>query len=341
MAAATAAASLTGARGTLGAATGGRTGTLGKSVSQPTLLPSASTAPVGLHPRRVGYYTLSEYTVSERSLMDFLFPASLENPNSCARLELYAKCGPTDEEGNLRGGMGGSHVCTNGEVHTMAHDEMREAMFQCFKKPRSDVEVIVDSLLPSALARRYSPEEVWELLRSVPRDVHGRMCFADIQRTVLESRRLRLRAIVERVEAGKPIVPPKERLPKLGYQSKSAHILTEVMRKKKFTNDQEQSVAHGKKMHAYNSLIAPLEMQNMNKELRANANIVRHPGDVNDKWDRYCALRRVGRSSYVGARNAGRFNASMDEGLANKHPGTSSLLAASAEGSSAACALAA
>merc|ERR1719215_1418446 len=109
----------------------------------------------------------------------------------------------------------------------MARHEMREAMFGCFKKPRSDVEVIVDSLLPSALSRRYSPEEVWQLLRSVPRDAQGRMCFSDIQKRVLESRRQRLRAIVERVESGKPIVPPKERLPTLGFQSKPAHILTE------------------------------------------------------------------------------------------------------------------
>merc|ERR1712232_441394 len=103
----------------------------------------------------------------------------------------------------------------------------------------------------------------------------------------------------------------------------------------------EQEVAMGRRLHSYATLVAPIEQQNLGQELRGNVMLMRTPGDVKDRWDRYCAVRRTGRPGYVGSRNEGRFNPSLDDGLGNKHPGVSSLLAASASGSSAGAQLAA
>merc|ERR1712151_1367145 len=97
---------------------------------------------------------------------------------------------------------------------------------------------------------------------------------------------------------------------------------------------QEEDVNITRRIHSYSTLIGGLEDQAQIDQLRANVLLVRGPGGVNDKWDRYCAMRRTGRSSYVKTRNETRYNPSMDDGMANKHPSCSSLLAASASGSS-------
>lgn len=328
--------------GGLGAATyGGSTGGIGKSASLPTLLPSAATAPSGLHPRNVAYVPCRSTTVSWSSLRNFLFPQTLENPNSCGRLELFARFGPADEEGQLRGGPGGSHVHTNFEIDEMVRHECREALFRQISKPRSDCEAIVDSLLPFAMACRYTEGEVQKLLRKVPQDDVGRMDFFALQRTVLESQRKRLQVILKRVEGGKPIAPPKERPQKVGFQSGAAAALMAITKKKKYGSNMEEEIATRKRLHSYSSLVASVEQQNLGAQVRGTVLLVRHPGDVNDRWDRYCALRRTGRSGYVNSRNEGRFNPSLDDGLGNKYPGTSSLLAANAGGSSAAAQLAA
>jgi hypothetical protein len=222
----------------------------------------------------------------------------------------------------------------------MVKHDCREALFRQMSKPRSDCEAIVDSLLPFAMAHRYSEEEVQHLLRKVPQN-ESRQDFFALQRTVLESQRQRLRAILKRVEGGKPIAPPKERPQKVGFQSESAAVRMAITKKKKYLNDMEQEVAMGRRLHAYSGLIAAIEQQGLAQEMRGNVLLMRNPGDVKDRWDRYCSVRRTGRSGYVGARNEGRFNPSLDDGLGNKHPGVSSLLAAHAQGSSAGAQLAA
>lgn len=317
---------------------------LGKSLSVPALgarLPNAETAPKFLMPKRVEYLRCTDTTVPFETLERFLYPPLLENSNSTGRLELFARFGPTDEEGQLRGGAGGMHVHTHGEINEMIRHDCREALFSLFDRPRNDVEVIVDTLMPTAMASRYTREEVQSLLSRVPCDESGRMNFRAMQRAVLASQQRRLRAIVARVNAGKPIAPPKERPQKVGFQSAPAAHRMEVTTRKKFMNDQIQELAQSKRLNAYCTLVAPLENQCMSRKLSSNVLLVRSPGDVDERWDRYCALRRTGRSSYIGARNEHRFNPTNDEGLGNKHPGVSSLMAASAQGSSAAMQLAA
>lgn len=280
------------------------------------------------------------------SLLRFLLPARLKNADSTGRLEVFARFGPTDDEGNLRGGPSGAHIHSDAELAQMASHHCREAIFECFApKPRSSVEAMVEMLHKVAMTQRYTEQEVRQILRGVAVDQDGRLDFSAMQDAIFASQRARLMALVKRVEGGKPVAPPKERPPRTLFQSKSAAQLTEVMFKKK-VNHLEEQLRDTKRLHSYCTLIAGLEQQNQSLQLRANTALVRKPGDVNDRWDRYCALRRVGRGSYVGAKNWDlhadhpsldvRFNPSMDDGLANKYPGVSSLIACSASGSSAA-----
>lgn len=318
--------------------------------------------------------------VSMQSLMKFLKPSSQENPDSVGRLELFAKYGPCDEDGKLRGGVGGAHVHQDIEIKEMIKHNCREALFGKFKRDRRTVEAIVDSLMPSAMREKYTERQIKQLLRNVSRNEYGRMDFTAMQDTILESQRQRLQVLVKRAQDGKPIAPPAERPPKVPFQSKSAATLLslgaaktnslslqdsleahEVDRihqlstqrfrgsvdKHQFremcktgAGSQSMDTVHvSKKLNAYSTLCGSLEDQSMAEELRQNVTLCRGLGPLNDRWDRYCALRRVGRSSYVSARNTHRFNAAMDEGISNKHPGCSSLLAASAGGSSAAAIL--
>jgi hypothetical protein len=278
------------------------------------------------------------------TLLKFLFPADLASPDSCGRLEIFGMYGPTDEEGKLRGGRGGAHIHQHSEISSMIKENCREALFILFKreygKDRSAVECIVDTLLPTALAQRYTELEVRQFLSAARRYPEtGRLMFdMDFKDLVKEIQRKRLRALAKRAMGGKPIAPPKERPLVVPFQSRPAYALTEITRKKKLT-PQEEPVKNFKRMHAYSTLVAGLEDQQLAEQVKMNSIMCRDVGRLDDRWDRYCALRRTGRSSYVGSRNAYRFNPSMDCGLGNKHPGISSLLTASCGGSSAAALL--
>merc|ERR1712039_782729 len=137
------------------------------------------------------------------------------------------------------------------------------------------------------------------------------MNFTGLQIEILASQRNRLMTLVQRVQGGKPIAPSKELPPRVAFQSTSAAHLMEITQRKKF-NHQEEDRNMTKRIHSYSTLIGGLEDQRQIDQLRANVLLVRGPGGVEDKWDRYCAVRRVGRSSYVRTRNEPRFNASMD-----------------------------
>merc|ERR1739848_913022 len=130
----------------------------------------------------------------------------------------------------------------------------------------------------------------------------GRMKFTEMQDTIRTSQRQRLQVLVDRAEGGKPIAPPVERPIRVPYQSQAAATLMEVTQKKKF-NEQDSQINYVKRLHSYSTLIATMENQTQADQIRANSLLVRGPGSVGDKWDRYCALRRTGRSSYVTARN--------------------------------------
>lgn len=270
------------------------------------------------------------------ALKSFLFPC--ENSDTTGRLELFAEYGPTDEQGLLRGGVQGAHAHTASEIRLMIQQNCRAALLAQFEKPRSSsVDNVVESLLPAALAQRYTWADVQRILRGVQQR-NGRMDFSEVQRAIFASQAQRLQGLLARAKGGQPISPPTERSPKVPYQSKSAAQMMAFSRKKQFTSG-ESAILEAARLSRSCMHIASLEDQRQVSQLRANSLLIRGPGSVDDRWDRYCARRRTGRGSYVKARNTERFNPSMDEGLADKHPSCSCLVAASASGSSAAAAL--
>ncbi|CAK0839509.1 unnamed protein product [Prorocentrum cordatum] len=241
--------------------------------------------------------------VTWSQLQNFLFPANLEHPESTGRLELFAQHGPVDQSSRLRGGRGGKHVHTDAEIRLMIKNETREALFAVIGKPRDTA-------------------EIKHILKDVPVGSSGQMDFADLQDAILANQQRRLKALVK--HRGGVV---KERGPVVPYQSAAADALMEVTRRKKVSHPEEQ-LARLKKLQSGCTLIAGLEEQNLTNSLTANVQLIRGLGSVSDRWDRYCALRRTGKSSYVEAKNVLRpsdydFD---DDGM--KHRGCSNLKAA-------------
>jgi len=309
----------------------GNTGTFkatGKSVG----LEGSSGAPLMMHtqPKTEGLGrdstrgVLPARDVTPEQLHLFLFPSSLEHPESTGRLELFARYGPVDQAGKLRGGISGSHIHTDLEIRQMIHHETREMLFTLFKKPRETVEVIVDSLMPAAMVYNYTWQEVKQLLKPCFQEVGsngGKLHFARMQKIILQNQRERLQALLKDKNSAY-----KERGPRNPFQSKPQHALLAPISKKQLNSQEEQ---HWRKtrLQRFCTLLAELEDQNLQNQLVSNVILCRNSGDVDDRWDRYCAVRRVGKATYVKARNQPHSGlASMDDGLSNKHPGVSSLM---------------
>merc|ERR1712066_1050109 len=173
------------------------------------------------------------------------------------------------------------------------------------------------------MSQKYTEPQVRRLLREVPRHPGtGRLQFKELQECIKNIQTKRMGELAKRAAGGKPIAPPKERPLKVPFQSKPAYHLQEVTRRKKHM-PQEEPISQGKRMHAYSTHVASLEDQSLGEQVKMNSIMCRDLGRLDDRWDRYCALRRTGRSSYVTSKNEYRFNPSMDCGLGNKHPGIS------------------
>eukprot|EP00933_Yihiella_yeosuensis_P056570 TRINITY_DN5584_c0_g1_i1.p1 TRINITY_DN5584_c0_g1~~TRINITY_DN5584_c0_g1_i1.p1 ORF type:complete len:338 (+),score=70.00 TRINITY_DN5584_c0_g1_i1:72-1085(+) len=264
--------------------------------------------------------TTKDAGVTWMQFMFFVFPTTLEHPESTGRMELFARYGPVDQDGKLRGGISGSHVHSDLEIRQMITHETREMLFALFKKPRETVEVIVDALLPRALHQNLTSHEIKHLLKDVPIISGNRMSFPAMQSIILEHQKNRLKELLK--DQG----PPKERGPVVPYQNKAAKALMAPLMKKKL-NDPEVERIKQKRLHSTCTLIASMEDQNLQQQLLANTVLARGPGDTNDRWDRYCAISRAGRASYVQARNQPHTGVGcQDEGLSDKYPGVSSLV---------------
>lgn len=256
------------------------------------------------------------------TLMSFTFPPHQEHPESLGRLEVFARYGPTDEEGRLRGGILGSHTNTDVEIRNMINFNTREALFSILKRPRNQTEVLVDAIVPQALEENITRCEVRKLLSSVPKDVNGRMTFDVLQETVLANQQQRLQAILKDHAPGK-----KEKGSKIQYQCKQADARLAITHRKKMNVPQE-NYAQEKRLHAYSTALATMEdCHGKARQVNLNVVLCRQRGDVSDRWDRCCSVRRTGRSGYVKARNHPRTCAALDDGLADRHPGVSSLAA--------------
>jgi hypothetical protein len=255
--------------------------------------------------------------IAQQALMRFLFPEELEQPQSTGRLELYARYGPVDAEGRLLGGIQGGHVHTKNEIRQMINHNTREALFSLFKRERSTVAIIVDELLPIAMAHNYTRPEVNRMLRKLPD-----RSFGTLQSLILENQKKRLKVLVD-----DPAAALRGRGPKIPFQSMPGHILHTVMRQAKH-NECEEALFKQKRLHAYGGLVAEMGDQNKGTCVLANVRICRDHGPVDERWDRYSAIRGKGKASYVQARNSEKAPC-HDDGAAEQHRGCASLLAAS------------
>merc|ERR1719161_2491966 len=89
----------------------------------------------------------------------------------------------------------------------------------------------------------YSEAQGRRMFKDVRRNEEGRLNFLQMQDIIRESQKRRLNVLVKRAMGGKPIAPPKERPQKVPFQNRTADVLMEVTRKKKYTNLQEEG--HG------------------------------------------------------------------------------------------------
>jgi len=205
--------------------------------------------------------------VTPEQLHLFLFPTSLEHPESTGRLELFARYGPVDQAGKLRGGISGSHVHTDLEIRQMIHHETREMLFTLFKKPRETVEVIVDSLMPAAMVYSYTWQEVKHLLKPCFQEMGsngGKLHFARMQKIILQNQRERLQALLKDKNAAY-----KERGPKNPFQSKPQHALLAPIAKKQL-NSQEEQHWRRTRLQRFCTLLAEIEDQNLQNQLVSN-----------------------------------------------------------------------
>jgi hypothetical protein len=194
----------------------------------------------------------------------------------------------------------------------------RETLFELFSRPRETVEILVHTLLPQALKHHYTEKEVLKLFSAVPADKSGRIKFADLQRVILADQRRRLLTLIS---GGSILQSKRKSIPYQSYQPKNFQI-------KNNQSPAEQYLARTKNLNNKASILAPLEMQNLSDKLIANCTLLGELGEANDRWDRYCAVRKSGRSSYVAARNTPRVLVGTNPRL-DRHPGCSTLVASS------------
>mmetsp|Transcript_17144 Transcript_17144/g.37165 ORF Transcript_17144/g.37165 Transcript_17144/m.37165 type:complete len:346 (-) Transcript_17144:136-1173(-) len=233
--------------------------------------------------------------VSWNALLRFLFPLELEHPESLCRLELFARFGPVDSEGRLRGGVRGSHVHSNFEIRQMLQNETQQALFSVVEKPRSSAEIIVEQALPRAIAEVYSQTEVRNLLKDVQLDDNGDMKFSEMQKVILDNRRRRLKAILHQ---DCPTAAKSLGTGRVPFQSTASDALFLGLTQRRL-NEQEEAFLKDKRLGRYTTLLASLEDQNKATAIIANLTLMRPVGRTDDRWDRYCCLRKQGKPSYV------------------------------------------
>lgn len=258
--------------------------------------------------------------VTMDSLMAFLFPEHLSNPESSGRLDLFAHFGPCDDDGLLHGGWNGHHIHTDLEIKHMITELNREELYRLLSRPRDTVTTMVNELLPKAVGHHYTRKEIMRLFNGISPAESGRYDFLKMQNVILADQNRRILTLIGGGEISKSTRRP------IPHQTKPGKILTEITTRKKLRPN-EEIIAHGKRLHGSSGLIAPLEQQNLSEHLRANVALLRPLGDVDDHWDRYCAIRKTGKISYVGARNSNRRRFKGDDDLADKAPMCSTLTA--------------
>merc|ERR1719350_1127216 len=176
----------------------------------------------------------------------------------------------------------------------MIVDEMRKAIRWMAQKPGLCVDVLVEEILPIALAQPCARSDVEKMLAGVRRGADGQMGFADMQTAILRNRTCRLRRLLIQGPDGSQ----SARTPRPRFQSEPASILTAILQKPK-VNEQEEVVATQKRLQNFAAMVADLGSQRHAASVSANVSLIRSVGRVDDRWDRYCAIRGKCRGSYA------------------------------------------
>ncbi|CAM9801009.1 unnamed protein product [Discosporangium mesarthrocarpum] len=137
------------------------------------------------------------------SVLNFVFPPTLQHPLSTGRLYAFGLYGPLDEHSQLRSGRGGQRVVSGWELDAMCLQFEKEDILQVYisgKRPlcvlsdaqKEEIIAQADKHLKTAKGRGYreqiTREEVINLFIELPRDVEGFLSFHDMQRQVRKYR---------------------------------------------------------------------------------------------------------------------------------------------------------
>ena len=142
------------------------------------------------------------------SLINFIFPSTLQHPLAAGRLFAFALCGPLDDNLCIRTGFKGNRVLAEYELEQMCLQFEKEDIIQIYlHRPRdlgllstAEQEAVVsqaDAHLKRAKGKASLPrlwkKDIYELFRDVPRDEFGRISFHEAQNIILKFREDRIK----------------------------------------------------------------------------------------------------------------------------------------------------
>ncbi|CAD7932632.1 unnamed protein product [Amoebophrya sp. A120] len=261
----------------------------------------------------------SQRGVPVDAFFKFLFPPTLEQPESTGRLDVFGHFGPVDDNGFLRGGCANRHKVCDHEIKKLIVSLNETLLYQLFEpKPKDTVKVVVDEILPKAVSHCYTEKEIKRLISPVAKDIEGRLPFSEVQDIILKDQRRRLLILID---GGSITAETRKQIP---FQTVPTKILTRITQKKKLLPPQEFNYK-AKLLNGSAALIAPVEMQNLSSQLSNNILLLRGVGSTTDKWDRYCALRQTGKATYVASRNTDTTNKYEEGSKAGSTGGVSDL----------------
>ena len=153
-------------------------------------------------------YIHDKFKFDLESLIQFLFPSTLQHPLAAARLIAFALCGPLDENLCIRTGFQGKRILAEYELEQMCLQLEKEDIIQIYlHKPRDmglltskEQEMIIsqaDAHLKRAKGKASLPrlykKDIFELFKDVPRDEWGRISFHEAQNLILKYREDRIK----------------------------------------------------------------------------------------------------------------------------------------------------
>lgn len=153
-------------------------------------------------------YPYDKFKFDLESLIQFIFPKSLQHPLAAGRLFVFATCGPLDENLCIRTGFQGKRILAEYELEQMCLQLEKEDIIQIYlHKPRdmgllssTEQEAIIsqaDAHLKRAKGKASLPrlfkKDIYELFRDVQRDEWGRISFHEAQNLILKFREDRIK----------------------------------------------------------------------------------------------------------------------------------------------------